>query len=54
MIVSRLEAKKIVPRRASKRLFKDTVSSESRSGLGGLFEDLGSILGVLGVMVSTN
>ena len=26
--------------------------SESRSGLGGLFEDLGPILGVLAVMVS--
>ena len=30
-----------------------TPLSASRSGLGGLFEDLGPILGVLGVMVST-
>ena len=31
-----------------------TPLSESRSGLGGLFEDLGLSLGVLGVMVATN
>ena len=30
-----------------------TSLSESRSGLGGLLEDIGPILGVLGVMVST-